>query len=285
MAKLIPIPLPDPDDEHDEIDSGASPAENDDPPKMPGRLWRVKKAATHKRNLRGPSYNINTPTAQNIDRDIPAGDTDEEGTRSEWVRTEHTLEAKRTKQRCQNASKNLTDPLPRLVATEQRLLEELRVREEATRVAEQARDQLLEQLRNFTIADATSRRHARVLRYHAEKASRVAVELKRREIADRYQLSLVAARINITPHLVGEEVDIVIEWFWAWFEEDCLEKSHLVGMWRDRDRTIDFGKEEFDEIFGAPKIPSENEIRERISVLRGASFGDQAASASGGEGE
>ncbi len=267
MADIVPLP-PDPGVD---IDPAQSPAEVDGS-RSPRRKWRRARQGAESNQHKPRSkagYDIPVPTPQNLDRPIPAGDTDEAGTRSKWWRTEDTHHAEIAKLQAQNAAKNLTDPLSALVSAERKLQRELRLRKQAASVAQQARDQLAAQLHDNSGSEVGPRSRRLAIRRHLARASSVSSELERREIDTEYKLGLVTHRINLTADLVAEEVAIVLGHFWREYEERWLARSHEVGIWRDVDELRGWGQRSFDELVGAPAVPSSDGIRERIRVLRG----------------
>jgi hypothetical protein len=265
MSPLSPVP--DPSDAGPGPGPASPPAAAPDPAQPQSVLRRLlgRGAAGHQRGTKFSSPfqpQVATPAPKGYAREEPAVDVDEHQSRSTQYRNPDAVDVEATKLRCLNAwirtrkllfegDPDADEPERRqpLLARERFGIQKLaQVSDAAARARERVQDR----------AGARARRDA------VERASR----LTHRAMEVEYRLNTITDEIDSAARRVHDEVAGIIGHFWLELEQRAEQDRDLVGIWRTREAARTHGEIAFAAEFGAPPIPSVEEIERLIKAAR-----------------
>jgi hypothetical protein len=284
MASLIPIPDPDPDRDLDpdpdrDLDSGLEPEISSiDPAGTPEPEQPKRKLLGKKKNKREQGKKLPTPfqpyiaapAPKSYGRDEPAIDVDEHRSRTTLYTVEDAIDAAAAKLRCLNAwirmrkrlfegDPNAVDPTDRkpLLARERFGAQKLAQLTHAAGAAREAAEQVPE-------IDAGDRKAAKRRRDTVRDAN----QLAHRAMEIEYRLNLITHEIDTAAQHVYDELAVILGYFWLEYERRAKENEETGGKWRTREAASEHSEIEFAEHFGAPQVPSVEEINELIRAAR-----------------
>lgn len=264
MTPLIPLPDPDPDAEenqttHTEPEAPADPSASS----AASRRGLRGRIGNRRRPKRRREPEIFTPAPPRFDREVPAGDVDESAVRTEWDHVDDQIGAAEIRLMLTNVAERILDLLPRQIATEDRLLAELKsVRRERTETEAELSD-LRELLSEHSQGSDYER--ARLRRQHDSTSSKLA-RLERRERDIAFDLNRVSQHIEATPERVYRQAAIIIGHHWRDAQLRASEKPHLGGIWSPDD--VSWTIETFERRYGKLPILTPEEIAQYVERLR-----------------
>lgn len=269
MTPLQPVPDPDDDLDFENVDR------DDDQNQTPAKPCRGRRGRRRTGPTRGKNplkeTDIVTPAPANYNRDVPAGDTDDQGLLTKWDHITDRVGAATTILELCNAHEKLMELIEELIAVEDRLRGDLMslnaVRERARRHVETVSAQL-----TATSQDGGSEREIAILRKRLQLARHYAAEVT----AHARQLARVTQQIESTPDRVYRAARIVIGHHDRDRQIRSDENQHRGGIWATPEDGLpgcglpSWGIDGFVQRYGELPIPSKDEIVEHIEKLREA---------------
>ncbi len=284
MASLSSVPDPvDPDPGLKPQDSSTTDAPNSGAaPKrrVLGLLGRVASKPEQGWKVSSPFQpQIAVPASRSYEREEPAVDIDEHRSRSTQYANEDAIDVEATKLRCLNAwirmrvclfegDPDAQEPERRqpLLARESFGIQKLAQISQAAGSAREAAAQL-------PASDPEDRKAAKGRRDAIERANR----LTHRAMEIRYRLNTITDEIDTAARRVHDEIAGIIGHFFLQYEMRAERDKDIIGVWRSREAAHTHAEIIFAEEFGAPPVPTIEEIEELIKAARDRHRADPTA--------
>jgi hypothetical protein len=269
---LVAFPTPDHlvDAEPDEVLAPASPPEPE--PRRFGKHHGKRKNKHGKTPLQKltnalPTQPyIATPAPGNFDRRVPASDVEDRNNRTTHYGTASAEAAVTAKLRIQNVWERERDELfksrPSMLSKERYWAATVAGLSRAATDARAVGDWLREQAAEAT-GDAAMKLHRQ-----AHAVCRTAHKLEARATEAEIKANDLTHLIESTADRVHDQAAIVIGQFWLEHEQHVRGNTDLNGEWRTKKEQAKAAKLAFCELFGAPEIPSREEIKRMIHTAR-----------------
>jgi hypothetical protein len=259
-------PLPDPQD--DPIDTSTETSTETGPAAVESgrRRGRRKRPGISKR--KPPQKEIETPAPQGFQRDVPAGDVDERGNRTTWLHVDDRQAAARARAEALNMLMLKKGAARTLVA------EEARRRSEVTSLVAEMKDAMEE----LTVVDdqvtaaETAGHHDRDQLIRRERQLRLKRSITGKEQTVRrvkHKLNLITMQIDSLPDTIADRLEAIVAHQDHDQEMRSSGRRDLEGPWQDPSLKLPaWGRESFEERFGALPVTLRNELVAYIAALR-----------------